>query len=157
MNKNSVKRGIIVVIIIFVFVGVYLILNQFTKDNSLDYEEFLKNYEVNEYISSYVSDEDMAKIYLNDYIHNMYYNVEKAYNLLDEEYKTKRFGNIENYKNYVDSLEYTTYVLDKYYKKDIDGYIIFGVYDNNGNFFAFKTKGVMQYTVYLDNYTVEIW
>ena len=31
------------------------------------------------------------------------------------------------------------------------------VYDNNGNFFAFKTKGVMQYSVYLDDYTVEIW
>ena len=157
MNKNPIKYGIIITIIILVFVGAYFIISKLTEDDSLGYEEFLKNYEVNEYITSYVSDEDMAKIYLNDYTHNMFYNVEKAYNLLDEEYRTKKFGSLEKFKNYVNSLEYPTYVLAKYYKKDIDGYIVFGVYDENGNFFAFKTKGVLQYTVYLDDYTVEIW
>lgn len=157
MNKNPIKYGIIIAIIILVFVGAYFIISKLTEDNSLGYEEFLKNYEVNEYIASYVSDEDMAKIYLNDYIHNMFYDVEKAYNLLDEEYKTKKFGSLDNFKSYVDGLEYSTYVLSRYYKKDTDGYIIFGVYDKNGNFFAFKTKGVLQYTVFLDDYTVEIW
>ena len=157
MNKNPIKYGIIITIIIVVFVGAYFILSNLLKDDSLGYEEFLKNYEVNEYIASYVSDEDMAKIYLNDYVHNMFYDVEKAYNLLNEEYRTKKFGNIEQFKNYVYSLDYSTYDLARYYKKDIDGYIIFGVYDKNGNFFAFKTKGVLQYTVYLDDYTVEIW
>lgn len=157
MNKNPIKYGIIIGVIILLFVGLYFIISKFTDDDSLGYEEFLKNYEVNEYIASYVSDEDMAKIYLNDYIHNMFYDVEKAYDLLDKEYKTKKFGSLDNFKVYVDSLEYPTYVLSRYYKKDIDGYIIFGVYDRNGNFFAFKTKGVLQYTVYLDDYTVEIW
>ncbi len=157
MNKNPIKYGIIIAIIILVFVGAYFIISKLTEDNSLGYEEFLKDYEVNEYIASYVSDEDMAKIYLNDYIHNMFYDVEKAYNLLDEEYKTKKFGSLDNFKSYVDGLEYSTYVLSRYYKKDTDGYIIFGVYDKNGNFFAFKTKGVLQYTVFLDDYTVEIW
>ena len=99
----------------------------------------------------------MAKIYLNDYIHNMFYDVEKAYNLLDEEYRLEKFGSLDNFKIYVNNLEYSTYVLSRYYKKDTNGYIIFGVYDKNGNFFAFKTKGVLQYTVYLDDYTVEIW
>lgn len=157
MNKNPIKYGIIIGVIILLFVGLYFIISKLTEDDSLGYEEFLKNYEVNEYIASYVSDEDMAKIYLNDYIHNMFYDIEKAYNLLDEEYRTKKFGNLDNFRIYVDSLEYSTYVLSRYYKKDIDGYIIFGVYDRTGNFFAFKTKGVLQYTVYLDDYTVEIW
>ena len=157
MDKNPIKYGIIIATITLVFVGAYFIISKLTEDNSLGYEEFLKNYEVNEYIASYVSDEDMARIYLNDYIHNMFYDVEKAYNLLDEEYRVEKFGSLDNFKVYVDSLEYSTYVLSRYYKKDIDGYIIFGVYDRNGNFFAFKTKGVLQYTVYLDDYTVEIW
>lgn len=157
MNKNPIKYGIIITIIIVVFVGAYFILSNFLKDDSLGYEEFLKNYEVNEYIASYVSDEDMAKIYLNDYVHNMFYDIEKAYNLLNDEYRTKRFVNLEQFENYVYSLDYSTYDLARYYKKDVDGYIIFGVYDKNGNFFAFKTKGVLQYTVYLDDYTVEIW
>lgn len=156
MNKN-IKYGIIIAAIILIFVGAYFIISKLTEDNSLDYEEFLKNYEVNEYIASYVSDEDMARIYLNDYVYNMFSDIEKAYNLLDEEYRINKFGSLEAFKYYVDSLDYPTYVLSRYYKKDIDGYIIFGVYDRNGNFFAFKTKGVLQYTVYLDDYTVEIW
>ena len=99
----------------------------------------------------------MARIYLNDYINNMYHNVEAAYNLLDEEYKNKKFGSLDNYKNYVNSLSYNSYNLARYYKKNIDGNIVFGVYDENNNFFGFKTNGVMQYTVYLDDYTVKIW
>ena len=157
MNENPIKYGIIISIIILIFVGAYFLISKLTEDKSSGYDEYLKNYEVNEYIATYVSDEDMAKIYLNDYVHNMYYDVEKAYNSLDEEYRNKKFGSLASYKSYVDSLSYPTYTLANYYKKDVDGYIIFGVYDKNENFFAFKTKGVLQYTVYLDDYTVEIW
>lgn len=157
MNKDFIKYGVIIFSITLVFVGTYFIISKLTEDNSLEYEDFLKNYEVNEYITSYVSDEDMARIYLNDYIHIMFSDVEKAYDLLDEKYRENKFGSLDSFKRYIDSLDYPTYVLSRYYKKDMDGYIIFGVYDRNGNFFAFKTKGVLQYTVYLDDYTVEIW
>lgn len=157
MNKDFIKYGVIIFTIILVFIGTYFIISKLTEDNSLEYEDFLKNYEVNEYITSYVSDEDMARIYLNDYIHIMFSDVEKAYDLLDKKYRENKFGNLDSFKRYVDNLDYSTYVLSRYYKKDIDGYIIFGVYDRNGNFFAFKTKGVLQYTVYLDDSTVEIW
>lgn len=156
MKDNSIKKVIIGISLIVGFILIYLVLNYFFKKEST-IDSYLKNYKVNEYISSYVTDEDMARIYLNDYIHTMYSDVEEAYKLLDEEYKNKRFGSIDSYKTYVNSLNYSTYVMDKYYKKDVDGYIIFGVYDRNGNFFAFKTNGVMQYTVYLDEDTVEIW
>lgn len=155
--KNSTIRNIIIVgVILVLFALAYILIKYLKQDNSPEYEEYLKNYEVNEYIATYITDEDMAKIYLNDYIHNMYYDVEYAYNLLDEKYRNKKFGSLDSYKNYVNSLNYSTYTLAKYYKTDSDGYITFGVYDTNGNFFAFKTNGVMQYKVYLDDYTVEI-
>lgn len=156
MKDNRLKSIILIVVIVLLFIGAYLLLKYLNKDDSLEYEEYLKDYKVNEYIATYVSDEDMAKIYLNDYVHNMYYDVEKAYNLLDEEYRTKRFGSLDSYKNYVNSLNFSTYILDRYYKKEANTYIIFGVYDQNGNFFGFKTEGVMQYKVYLDEDTVEI-
>ena len=157
MKNKSVRNMIIIALDILIFTGVYFLLKFLTQDNSLGYDNYLKNYEVNEYIPTYVTDEDMAKIYLNDYIHNMYFDTNVAYNLLDEEYRNKKFGSFENYQNYVYSLNYSTYEMERYYKTSKDGYLIFGVYDKNGNFFAFKTKGVMQYTVYLDDYTVEIW
>ena len=117
---------------------------------------YLKNYEFNEYIPTYISDEDMAKIYLNDYIQKMYYDVETAYNLLDEEYRNKKFGGIENYKKYINSLPNSNYKLSTYYRYEKKGYIIFGVTDQNSNMYIFKTKGVMQYKVFLDDSTVEI-
>lgn len=153
MKNNPIKNLVIFIIIILVFSGVYILLNKLMNEEEIIY---LKDYNVNEYIPTYVSDEDMAKIYLNDYIYTMYSNVEKAYNSLDTEYREKKFGNLENYKEYVNSLQYPTYKLSKYYKQEKNGYIIFGVYDSNNNLFVFKTNGVLQYTVYLDDYTIEI-
>lgn len=154
--NDTAKKIIIVIIIMILFIGGCLLLDKLTKNDSLEYADYLKNYKVNEYIATYVSDEDMAKIYLNDYVHNMYYDIDLAYNSLDEEYRSKKFGSLDNYKNYVMSLRYPNYTVSKYYKEEKGGYIIFGVYDTNGNFYAFKTNGVMQYKVYLDDYTVEI-
>lgn len=155
-NKSSIKI-IIILVLIGIFTLAYFLIKLFFGEDKDNEYIFLKNYEVNEYIPTYVSDEDMAEIYLNDYIYNMHSNIEKAYTLLNEEYKNKRFGSFSNYISYVNSLNYSSYKLKSYYKKSADGYIIFGVYDINGNFYAFKTKGVMQYSVYLDDYTVEIW
>ena len=151
------KQLIILAAIILCFVGIYFLLKFVTKKDKVEYSGYLKDYQVNEYIPTYVSDEAMAKIYLNDYIHTMYYDVEGAYNLLDSEYRAKKFKTIDEYKKYVKSLKYSTYDVASYFKVNSGGYTIFGVYDRNDNFYAFKTKGVMQYSVFLDEDTVEIW
>lgn len=156
MKNNSGLRNIIIfAVILLVFTGGYLIISKIVDDKN-DEQVFLKNYKVNEYIPVYVSDEDMAKIYFNDYIHIMYSDINKAYNLLDEDYRNKKFGNIDNYKSYIKSLDNLSYKVDSFYIDDSHKYKIYGVYDTNGNIFIFKTNGIMQYSVYLDNYTVEI-
>ena len=155
-NNKEAKNIIIFILIILVFSGAYIVIDKIVNKETNQYGEYLKNYEVNEYIPTYISDEDMAKIYLNDYVHTMYSDIEKAYLLLDKEYREKKFGNITNYEIYVNSLTYSSYKLEKFYVDSINGYKIFGVYDTNNNLFIFKTDGVMQYTVYLDDYTVEI-
>ncbi len=157
MNNKNVKLVIYIVSIMVIFTIVFIVLNNLLKNKEKGYDEYLKNYKVNEYIPTYVSDEDMAKIYLKDYIHNMFYDIEAAYDSLDTEYKNKKFGSLDNYKKYVYSLNNTSYVVSSYYKKDKNGYIYFGVYDTFGNTYVFKTKGVMQYSVFLDEETVEIW
>lgn len=157
MNNKNVKLVIYIVSIMVIFTIVFIVLNNLLKNKEKGYDEYLKNYKVNEYIPTYVSDEDMAKIYLKDYIHNMFYDIEAAYDSLDTEYKNKKFGSLDNYKKCVYSLDNTSYVVSSYYKKDKNGYIYFGVYDTFGNTYVFKTKGVMQYSVFLDEETVEIW
>lgn len=155
MNNNSVKNIVIIVIILLIFSGTYVLLKNFTNKKETQ-DIYLKNYKVNEYINTYITDEEMARIYLNDYIRNMKYDIDKAYDLLDDEYRQEKFGTIENYKKYVNNLKYTSYTLTRYYKQERNDTIIFGVYDNHDNLFIFKTNGVMQYKVYLDDYTVEI-
>jgi hypothetical protein len=125
-------------------------------NNADDEIVYLKDYDVNEYIPVYVSEEDMAKIYFNDYIYIMYSDINKAYSLLDEEYRDKRFGSVDNYKNYINSLDNLNYTIDSFYIDDSGKNKVYGIYDTNGNIFIFETSGVMQYTVYLDDYTVEI-
>lgn len=154
-DNNPIKIVIIVIVAIAIFTLLYFIINYFNKKNN-DTIDYIKNYEINEFIPTYISDEDMARIYLNDFIHTMFSDTRSAYNLLAEEYRNKKFPNYESFESYVNSLPESGFNLLKYYKKVKKGYIIFGVYDKNDNLFIFKTKGVMQYSVYLDEYTVEI-
>lgn len=154
-NNKEMKNVIIFVLILLVFVGIYILLDKYLNKEEVD-QEFLKNYEVNEYIPTYISDEDLTKIYLNEYVHIMYTDIEKAYELLDKEYKEKKFGSLDAFQAYVNGLTYSVYKLDRFYVDTKGKYIIYGAFDTNGNIFIFKTNGVMQYTVYLDDYTVEI-
>ena len=154
-NNKEIRNVLIFGAILLTFVGLYMLLDKYLNKEEVD-QEFLKNYEVNEYIPTYISDEDLTKIYLNEYVYIMFSDIEKAYELLDKEYREKRFGSIEFFKEYVNGLTYSNYKLDRFYVDNKGKYIIYGAFDTNGNIFIFKTNGVMQYTVYLDDYTVEI-
>ena len=156
MDKETKTRNAIILCIVVVILASLIVLLYKLKSKDLEYESFLKNYKVNEYIPAYISDEAMARIYFNDYLNIMFTEREKAFYLLDEEYRTKRFGSYEVFNTYVESLKYEANSMTKYYKTDKSGYVIFGVYDDQDNLYIFKTKGVMQYSVYLDDYTVEI-
>lgn len=161
--KKNIFLSILVVILLILgsIYGYRMIINKTAKFedpdiNSSNYEMSNKVYDINEYSNIVITDEEMARIYLNDYISAVKENTNESYYLLDEEYRNKRFGSVEAYSNYVNTWK-LKHVVDKYYKKSSGDYIIYGVYDTDGNFFAFKTRGVMQYSVYLDDKTVEIW
>ena len=153
-KKNIKSYVIMIILLVLIVIGFIVIVNY--KNSQLEYEEYLKDYKINEYIPMYVSDESMARIYLNEFTNLMSMDINKAYNLLDEDYRNTKFGNLDSFTNYVNSFENKNFVLSKYYKTTKDQYLIFGVYDTNGNLFIFKTNGVKQYSVYLDDYTVEI-
>lgn len=82
---------------------------------------------------------------------------EISYNYLDEEYKNKRFGTLENYKRYIS--ENKAHIL----KMALKGYQVerigedtqYMCKDQYGNYYLFNTKEVLNYKVLLDIYTVE--
>lgn len=154
--------------IIFICIGLLLvtfIIYLFTiNDNDIlnetieDYT-YLKNYSSNEYVPVYVTEEDMAKKYLNDYKNNILNDVEEAYNSLNKEYREKRFGSLDKYKEYInDFITMSTYSMevDKYSVSSMSGDKVFNIYDKSGNQYIIREKSIMNYEVYLDEYTVVI-
>ena len=164
MQKLLKNKLLIALICLFVFVVAFYLLREYFASKEKYTESYLrdeeyymvpKTYGVNEYSVTKISDQDMSRIYLNDYIYNINQNIEFAYNLLNEEYRNKKFGNLESFRNYINSTKYSN-TLTKYSKSSKLGKTIYGAYDSYGNHYIFKTSGVMQYEVYLDDYTVEI-
>ena len=127
------------------------------NESYLDGEDYIMNpktYGVNEYSLVNIDDEQMCNIYLNDYKNKLSDDINYAYQLLNEEYRNKKFGSIENFINYVNNFDFSGLNIYKYSINSDKS--IYKIYTENNNTFIFKVNSVMEYEVYLDDYTVEI-
>lgn len=158
---NEIRKNyklIIICICVLIFIpAIYFIVNSdglvkkkyYLKDN-------IKKYDSNQYMPVNMTQDDIIKIYFNDYLTNMLFNQDDAYNLLNEEYKLKRFGSLEKYKEYLsDKITDSTYnmKIDRYSVNYINGKKVFNIYDESANQYIIKENSIMNYEVYLDEYT----
>ena len=101
----------------------------------------------------------MLEEYLKNYSLMAVYDPEYAYSeLLDKEYRDIKFKNIEEYKEYTQrnkNLILST-AIKEYNVLEKENYTEYFVVDTNDNYYTFKVKDVMQYTVILDFYTIEL-
>ena len=118
-----------------------------------EYKE-VEQYEANQVSPVYITEDQMANIYLNDFYSLITTNIDKAYEKLNKEYREKKFGSITSFKNYVNSLG--NVAIKSFATKNSNGYEYFYIYDTNNRLYIFRTKGVMQYEVFLDENTVEV-
>lgn len=109
------------------------------------------------YYSSF-NDEDMSKKYFSDYIQKLKDDYQQVYDLLDENYKQKRFGSYEKFEKYIKNnyenltnREMSQYTIS-YEKNNIT---IYTCTDQYGNSYIFTASAVMHYTLLLDDYTIE--
>lgn len=162
--KRNKKVIFICILLLLVVLFIYLFtLNKEQRDiNSIEDREnykYLEKYDSNEYVPVYVTEEDMVKKYLNDYKNNMLSDLNEAYNSLNKEYREKRFGSLDKYKEYINNfITLSTYSMevDKYSVSSIGGDKVFNIYDKSGNQYIIREKSIMNYEVYLDEYTVII-
>ena len=81
--------------------------NKLVSENKTSEEDLtITKNKYNQFQDLNVTKEDMARNYLNDYINKALNYPELAYNLLDEEYRNKRFESIEDYKIYISDTEF---------------------------------------------------
>lgn len=154
MNK---KISIVITVLIVLIISLFFI-DYFTAKKSegiIDVSKLPvtpKKYEANEYYSFNISKQELCTIYLNDYISILSTDTLKAYNMLDENYRNIKFPSYDSFVNYVNTI-YPTISSISTYKISGQKYYIT---DKNNNLFIIVTNGVMNYKVYLDDYTVDI-
>lgn len=162
MENLKKNKFLIVFCVILIIVSVVLLYSNGRKDGDyyqIDENFQLKHYEENEYIPVSISYDQMARIYLQDYVYKLIYKREDAYNYLDEEYRKVKFPTFDDFNSYVDTImskKLQEMVVSKYSIDEGSDYRDFNVYDSGDNYFVFREKGVMQYTVCFDRYTVNM-
>ena len=156
-KKSYIWLVVLVIIVLLVFYGIKIYRSKKTlvpTNNYINYTMNPKTYDVNEYNLVNINDRQLAAIYLNDYRNYLKNNIDQAYELLNEEYRSKKFNNIQEFKDYINSININTMSVEKYNISD-DKKII-DVYISDNDRFIFKIKSILEYEVYLDDTTVEI-
>ena len=128
-----------------------------------------------------VTTEGIIEKYFIDFINTAIELPEEAYELLDERYKNARFENVDEFKEYLNEnttiqeiytyentnvLDYESYdeyaeavkrvKLEKYSEEKNDDYIQYIYEDTKGNNYIFYVTSMMQYSVILDTYSIDI-
>lgn len=168
MKRNSLKVIIVLVIILIILVIVTLLVflkkntndsnmqNEIDQENTVEEEEITR-YEANQYYRMQISAVDSAKSYLSSYCNTALTNPKEAYNLLDAQYKEKRFHNqYDQYQDYINKIKSRLLdtKLEGYSIIQRDEYKEFRLTDNYGTNYLVREYAVMDYTIELDNYTI---
>lgn len=130
------------------------IINKTTSQNA---NAIIKN-ENNTIEQKSLTTQEIIQYYLNDYTTMAIYYSEIGYNLLDEEYKTKKFANIEDYKLYItkNALRMENAAVVQYAYEDKEDYVEYTIIDNYNNTYVIKRFDIMNYKVISDIYTVDL-
>ena len=113
--------------------------------------------EYNEFDEKNYSNLILSQKYINDYMIKLKYDIDKAYELIDEECKQKKFNNnINNFKQYVEEHkeDFDNFRMYKSEETIENDYIRFNITDDKQNHYIIKRTQALQYKILLDNETV---
>lgn len=159
-------------------------INQKESENNSRKKEINKKV-YNVVANQKLSEDKIAKLYYDDFLKTMLYDQEEAYQLLDSDYREKRFQTEESFKNYIeenreklaqiyeietlDDRSYENY--DEYYalkqkyqdlgvktylKEDYEEYTRYICADIYENYYIFYITIPGEYKVIYDNHTIDL-
>ena len=132
-------------------------LDKFSKESFdlLGYSD-IENRQYNKYSYELILDETYCNSLLDSLINRLKYNTDYSYDLLKDEYKKKKFSNIENYREYVNKLSLEGIFLDQYKIIKDENRKEYICIDNKGKTWIFYENTIMNYQTVLDTYTIDI-
>ena len=155
LKKNSLVIIICAILIGLTFLLVWLFSGEYDENDAyLRDPIFLRNYGVNEVIPVTITQEQMARIYLSEYVQMLMNDPRGAYELLDPEYRETAFPTFELFEQHIDmisGMNFSRAELVRFQVRNGNGYRIYDVRDAAGNNFIFQATSIMNYTVRLDN------
>lgn len=130
-------------------------INDFKFESTLNTIE--KNYS-NTYLDNNMSDEDISKEKFNNFKLLILRKSEDLFNLLNEEYRNKKFGDYNGFSQYIDSNydRLRTINLSMYQVTEEDGYKQYVLLDQDDRYYIFKETSENKEEIFLDTYTVDL-
>lgn len=131
--------------------------NEYNEKKAINEISFITKNNYNEIKSSRkITDETMCNMYFYKYKTLLLFNPDKAYELLDNDYKNIRFKNknefilyLNEYKNEIQNIKFTKYAVN-----EEDEYTEYVCQDQYDNYYIFKDVAVFDYTIKMDTYTI---
>ena len=122
---------------------------------TIEHEKIEKN-QYNIYKMTPISKNSTAERYFNIFLENLKYDMQKSYELLDTQYKQNKFKNINEYIQYVQNNKLQENAIKSYNVYTYDDYNQYVCIDNQNRYYIFNEKGIMNFTVILDTYTIDL-
>lgn len=124
-------------------------------DISIDVPDNIEKNDNNKYVFKSVSEDTYAIDLFEQIKEQLLYNKEESYSRLDTDYKNTKFDSLTDYTTYVQN-KYGNIQIDSYKKTSTDEYTQYVLLDTDGNYYICRETAVMNYTLILDTYTIDI-
>ena len=123
------------------------------KDENIDIPQGTYN----NFEYEYINNVKQMEIYLEDFVFEIFNNIENAYNLLNEEYRLQRFGNINEFVEYITEKQnqIRNIKIVQYSVEDETESKVYKGTDEYGNYYHIIENAYMEYEIILDNYTMQ--
>lgn len=122
---------------------------------NIEFPAVVKN-QYNTYKTTPISKNSTAERYFNIFTEYLKYDLQKSYEILDNEYKQNKFGNVNEYIKYIKSNNLQESGLKSYKVYTYNDCTQYICIDNNDNYYIFNENGIMNFNVILDTYTINL-
>lgn len=128
------------------------------QEIEISIKEIKENKNYNKYDSIIMEDEEIILDYFNQYKTALIYDKEEAYNMLEEEYREKRFGSLKKFEEYVNKNIREIYLatFDKYQVESKNDYVQYICVDKDERYYIFNQYSIAEFKLILDTYTLEL-